>query len=123
LESGYRLARRRFAAWNSILPRSLGLPGALKRLAYNVAWMKIDPLWVAIIRAGLMPAATRIFERILQLDTRAWSGREYKLPGSTIATVGEFEVHDCENLTDLHSPAHVSVGLSNCPDSESVFSQ
>lgn len=70
LESGYHRARRRFAAWNSILPRSLGLPGALKRIAYNVAWMKIDPLWVAIIRLGMMPTATRLFERILQIDTR-----------------------------------------------------
>jgi hypothetical protein len=53
----------------------LGMPGALKRIAYNVAWMKIDPLWVAIIRAGLMPFATRIFERILRLSTRAPSNK------------------------------------------------
>jgi len=71
LEAGYRRARREFAAWNSILHRSLGLPGALKRMAYNVAWMKLDPLWVAIIRAGLMPFATRIFQRVLQLGTKA----------------------------------------------------
>lgn len=71
LEAGYREARRRFSAWSSILHRSMGLPGALKRIAYNVAWMKIDPLWVAIIRAGLMPFATRIFERVLQLGTRS----------------------------------------------------
>jgi hypothetical protein len=42
----------------------------LKRVAYNVAWMKIDPLWVAIIRAGLMPFATRIFERVLRVHTK-----------------------------------------------------
>jgi hypothetical protein len=70
LEAGYHRARRAFAAWNSILHRSLGLPGALKRIAYNAAWMKMDPLWVAIIRAGLMPFATRIFERVLRLSTR-----------------------------------------------------
>jgi hypothetical protein len=46
-------------------------PGALKRIAYNVAWMKVDPLWVVIIRAGLMPYATRIFERILRIGTQA----------------------------------------------------
>ena len=52
------------------LRRSLGLPGALKRIAYNVAWMKVDPLWNAIIRAGLMPYATRIFQGVLGLNTR-----------------------------------------------------
>ncbi len=71
LEEGYHRARRRFAAWSSILHRSLGLPGALKRIAYNVAWMKVDPLWVAIIRMGLMPFATRIFQRVLRIGTQA----------------------------------------------------
>jgi hypothetical protein len=33
--------------------------------------MKIDPLWVAIIRLGLMPLATRIFERVLRVPTKA----------------------------------------------------
>lgn len=75
LEAGYREARGKFASWNSILRRSFRLPGTLKRLAYNVAWMKIDPLWVAIIRAGMMPFATWIFERVLQLSTKA-SGQE-----------------------------------------------
>jgi len=46
----------------------LGLYGLM---AYNVAWMKIDPLWVAIIRSGLMPFATRIFERVLRLSTQS----------------------------------------------------
>ena len=70
LEAGYG---RRPAAVRRLeidLRRSLGLPGALKRLAYNVAWMRIDPLWVAIVRAGLMPFATRIFERMLRLRTK-----------------------------------------------------
>jgi radical SAM superfamily enzyme YgiQ (UPF0313 family) len=71
LEAGYHRARQEFATWSSILHRSLGLPGALKRIAYNVAWMKIDPLWVAIIRTGLMPFATRIFERVLPLNTKS----------------------------------------------------
>jgi hypothetical protein len=69
LEEGHRRARGEFAAWGSVFRRSFGLPGALKRIAYNVAWMKIDPLWVAIIRSGLMPFATRIFQRILSLPT------------------------------------------------------
>jgi radical SAM superfamily enzyme YgiQ (UPF0313 family) len=76
LEAGYSRAKRRFAACGSIIRRSLGLPGALKRIAYNVAWMKIDPLWVAIIRAGLMPLATRIFQRVLRLSTKT-PRREY----------------------------------------------
>jgi radical SAM superfamily enzyme YgiQ (UPF0313 family) len=71
LEAGYHEARRRLAAWSSILHRSLGVPGALKRIAYNAAWMKIDAFWVALIRAGLMPFATRVFERVLRLSTKA----------------------------------------------------
>lgn len=71
LDAGLVLAKRRFGEYGSILRRSLGLPGSLKRIAYNLAWMKVDPLWIAIIRAGLMPYATRIFERILRLSTRA----------------------------------------------------
>jgi radical SAM superfamily enzyme YgiQ (UPF0313 family) len=71
LEAGHKRAGREFVSLSSIWRRSLGLPGALKRLAYNVAWAKLDPLWVAIIRAGLMPFATRIFERVLRVGTRA----------------------------------------------------
>ena len=78
LEAGYSQAKRQFATYGSILRRSLGLPGAFKRVAYNVAWIRSDPLWVAIIRAGLMPLATRIFERVLQLSTRA-PGQEHSV--------------------------------------------
>jgi radical SAM superfamily enzyme YgiQ (UPF0313 family) len=70
LESGYSHAKRRFATYGSILCRSFGLPGVLKRIVYNVAWMKIDPLWVAIIRSGMMPFATGILERVLRLNTK-----------------------------------------------------
>ena len=70
LEEGHRRAYRDFLRYGSILRRSFGLPGALKRIAYNLAWMKVDPLWVAIIRAGLMPFARRIFTRVLGLSTR-----------------------------------------------------
>jgi radical SAM superfamily enzyme YgiQ (UPF0313 family) len=70
LEAGHKRAYSDFLTYGSILRRSFGLPGALKRIAYNVAWMKVDPLWVAIVRAGLMPFATRIFERVLRLSTR-----------------------------------------------------
>jgi len=70
LESGHKRAYREFLTYSSILRRSLGLPGAAKRLAYNIAWMKIDPLWTAIIRLGLMPFATRIFNRVLRATTK-----------------------------------------------------
>ena len=49
----------------------MGLPGTLKRLAYNIGWMKVDPLWVAIARLGLMPYATRIFKRVLRARTKS----------------------------------------------------
>ena len=71
LEAGHKRAYREFLTYGSILRRSFGVPGTLKRIAYNVAWMKVDPLWVAIVRAGLMPFATRIFDRVLRLSTRA----------------------------------------------------
>ncbi len=70
LEDGHKRAYREFESIGSILRRSLGLPGALKRIAYNVAWRRMDLLWVAIVRTGLMPFATRIFERVLALPTR-----------------------------------------------------
>lgn len=70
LEKGHREAYRQFLSYRSILTRSTGLPGTLKRLAYNVAWTKVDPLWVAIVRSGMMPYAKRIFRRVLAVDTR-----------------------------------------------------
>jgi radical SAM superfamily enzyme YgiQ (UPF0313 family) len=70
LEAGHKRAYREFLTYGSIFRRSLGLPGTVKRLAYNLAWSKVDPLWVAIVRAGLMPAATRIFQRVLRWNTR-----------------------------------------------------
>ena len=71
LESGHKRAYRDFLTYGSILRRSFGLPGVAKRIAYNVAWAKLDPLWIAIIRAGLMPYATRIFNRFLRMSTKA----------------------------------------------------
>jgi radical SAM superfamily enzyme YgiQ (UPF0313 family) len=70
LEEGYSRSKRQFSSCSSILRRSLGLPGALKRIAYNVAWTRMDPLWVAIIRTGLMPLASRVFQRVLKLSTK-----------------------------------------------------
>ena len=81
LEAGHKRAYREFLTYGSILRRSLGLPGALKRVAYNVAWMKVDPLWVAIIRAGLMPLARQIFDRVLRVSTKRASRGCATLPG------------------------------------------
>jgi radical SAM superfamily enzyme YgiQ (UPF0313 family) len=79
LDAGHRRAKRQFASCRSILRRSFGLPGTMKRLAYNLAWMKLDPLWAAIIRTGLMPFATRIFQRVLRVGTRV-SGTQRVVP-------------------------------------------
>jgi len=76
LEAGHKRAYRDFRTFGSILRRSSGLPGALKRIAYNVAWGRIDPLWVAIVRLGLMPFATRIFEEVLRVSTALPNGRK-----------------------------------------------
>jgi radical SAM superfamily enzyme YgiQ (UPF0313 family) len=80
LEAGHKQACRDFVTYRSILRRSFGLPGVLKRIAYNVAWMKVDPLWTAIIRAGLMPFATRIFERVLRVSTKFERSETTRLP-------------------------------------------
>ena len=70
LELGHKQAYREFLTYSSIIRRSCGLPGMVKRLAYNIGWTKVDPLWVAIVRMGLMPYATRIFNRMLRLRTK-----------------------------------------------------
>lgn len=74
LEAGHQRAYRDFLRYGSILRRSIGMPGALKRMMYNVAWMKVDPLWTAIVRTGLMPAARQILTRVLWMKTRAGAG-------------------------------------------------
>ena len=76
LEAGRRKMYREFYSYGSILRRSLGLTGALKRVAYNLAWQRCDPLWSAIIGLGLLPQARTIFERILACRTRPHAARE-----------------------------------------------
>ncbi len=109
LEEGYWRARRRFASWSSIVQRSWGVPGALKRIAYNVAWMKIDPLWVAIIRAGLMPLATGIFQRILRVDTRA-GGQEGVVPSRLPRALREQARENCQPADPSATGLHASGG-------------
>ena len=69
LEAGHRRACRDFTSYSSVFRRSFGLPGGIKRLAYNLAWVKVDWLWPLIVRAGLMPFAMQILERVLRIDT------------------------------------------------------
>jgi hypothetical protein len=122
LDAGYSHAKRQFASCGSILRRSVGLPGALKRIAYNVAWMKIDPLWVAIIRTGMMPFATRIFERILQLGTKA-QGREHvaspNLLNGPLYATNALAIETCHQPSLTLINARLPVGQ----DSESSFAR
>lgn len=71
LEDGYRRAYEEFYRWGSILRRSAGLPGMLKRIAYNVGWKKMDRAWELIIRAGLLHWTLPAFEKVLAASTRA----------------------------------------------------
>ena len=70
LEEGHQYAYTEFLRYGSILRRSVGLSGATKRIVYNLAWMKVDPLWVAIVRSGLMPFARQFLTRVLWLNSK-----------------------------------------------------
>jgi radical SAM superfamily enzyme YgiQ (UPF0313 family) len=111
LEAGYHQARRDFAAWGSILRRSVGLPGAVKRIAYNVAWMKVDPLWEAIVRAGLMPWATRIFTRVLGMNTAATA--KERPQGEVPEHGSEQDDHSGVDYSTESRSMPISVRLSN----------
>ena len=129
LEDGYFELKRRFATFRSIFLRSCGLPGALKRIAYNVAWLKVDPLWVAIIRAGLLPFATRIFDRVLRLNTRRHGVRHglgaerYTGSVADCLTIREpFFAAQSSAIENCESAGVVSIQprAADHPDSESV---
>lgn len=83
LEKGYRWAYEEFYSCASILCRSLGLPNALKRIAYNMAWKKADRVWAEIIRHGLLPFVRPLFERVLARDTRSANAEAVGSPLST----------------------------------------
>ena len=126
LEEGYFRLKRDFSSCSSILRRSLGLRGVLKRIAYNVAWMKIDPLWVAIIRSGLMPFATRIFERILQLNTKT-PGREHGVMPNPLNALAGAPFHATKVLAidncQQPGPTFIAARTPDCEDSESAFAR
>ena len=71
LEEGYWRSYAEFYRYGSILKRSCGLPGTLKRVLYNVGWKKIDWLWGPIISSGLLPFVRPIFESVLARNSRA----------------------------------------------------
>jgi radical SAM superfamily enzyme YgiQ (UPF0313 family) len=73
LEEGYWRSYEEFYRYGSILRRSWGLPGTLKRIAYNIGWKKMDRVWAAVIRCGLLPVVRPIVERALTSNSRARS--------------------------------------------------
>ena len=69
LEEGHQRTIKEFYSYGSIINRALGTDGALKRMAYNIGLWKVDPLWRAIIKFGLMPHAKEILRgRLLYKD-------------------------------------------------------
>ncbi|HUW34721.1 MAG TPA: radical SAM protein [Planctomycetota bacterium] len=75
LEEGQRRAYREFYSCRSIAARSLGMPAALKRALYNIAWKKVDWLWEPVIRWGVLAYARPAFEFVLARNTRPGVGR------------------------------------------------
>lgn len=76
LVQGYAWFAREFQKYGSILQRSAGLGGAIKRIAYNTALSKVEPLWRAIIKAGMMPFA----KRILRFALNSGIHRPHRIP-------------------------------------------
>lgn len=69
MESGYWRAYERFYRFRGIVRSALNedtLLGALRHLAYTIAWKKIDPLWSLLIRLKQLGCATPVLERVLQ---------------------------------------------------------
>jgi radical SAM superfamily enzyme YgiQ (UPF0313 family) len=69
LEKGYWWSYKEFYRYGSIMRRSVGLPNPLKRMAYNVAWKKMDPLWDWAIGHNLIEFVLPAFEFALARDT------------------------------------------------------
>jgi radical SAM superfamily enzyme YgiQ (UPF0313 family) len=69
LEEGYWWSYREFYKYSSVLRRSVGLPNPLKRVLYNVAWKKIDPIWDWAIGHNLIEHILPAFEFALARGT------------------------------------------------------
>lgn len=76
LEEGYRRAYSDFYTFGSILHRSLGTRGAVKRVLYNLGWKRTDRLWSAAIHLGLLPFIRPVFESVLARHTRPRLARQ-----------------------------------------------
>ena len=69
VESGYWEAYRRFYKLRSICEGARHHASAAlrrKHLLYSTAWKKLDPLWNAVIRSGLLGQARKVLERTLR---------------------------------------------------------
>ena len=69
LEEGYWWSYKEFYRYGSIIRRSLGLPNPLKRILYNVAWKKMDPIWDWAIGHNLIEHVLPAFEFALARET------------------------------------------------------
>ena len=68
LETGYWRAYRDFYSWGAIVRAAAAQPtlaGSMRHAAYAVGWKKLEPLWDALIRSGLVGRARPLLERVL----------------------------------------------------------
>ena len=68
LNDGYRRAYSRFYSWGNILKAAAAKGSArdfLRHVAYAGAWKKLEPLWGAIIRTGMLAKARPVLEKVL----------------------------------------------------------
>ena len=69
VESGYWEAYRHFYKLGNIREGARHHASAAlrrKHLLYSTAWKKLDPLWNAVIRSGLLGQARKVLERTLR---------------------------------------------------------
>ena len=71
LEEGYHRLYADFYRYSAIWRRSVGLPSMLKRLFYNVAWKRLDPLWAAVLHLRLLPLARPVLDHVLRRSARS----------------------------------------------------
>jgi len=69
LEEGYWWSYDQFYRYGSIIRRSVGLANPLKRILYNVAWKKMDPVWDWAICHNLIEHVLPAFEVALAGET------------------------------------------------------
>ena len=81
LEKGYWWSYKEFYSYKSIFQRSSGLTNPLKRLAYNIAWKKMDGIWDFIIKHDFLKYIIPLFEKGLAKSTLKKEGRKKNLSG------------------------------------------